>query len=239
MMFLRVLFFIIVLISLCMPMQSRADEPLVWGFSQFMPFIYANAAGQPAGPFAEKVMSTFAHANIDIQGLYTPKRRANRIINQGIIDFSTGAMEALDNPDDFYISRTAMQKIDLRFYWLGEKKPVTGAADLQDESVILITAFQYGGLRDFIENPINKVVLAADVEDHQRALSALLLNRGDYLLGYHTPINSIKSELNVQSLHSHSIQQIEIFFFIHRSVKNGQQLMDRLEVAHAELYGSN
>ena len=168
-----------------------------------------------------------------------PNRRARKMINEGTTGFAIGSIIALDDPSDFYISRRSVARIDLRVYWIGEQTAVTQASDLNRQSVILISSFDYSGLCDYVEDPINKVTLAVNVEGHKRALSALSVKRATYMLGYRAPVDLIQLEMNIQNLHSHPIDQSEIYLIIHKSVKNSRQIMDKLEQAYSELYPSS
>jgi polar amino acid transport system substrate-binding protein len=216
--------------------HSRADEPLVWGFADFPPYIEAKANGQPYGSLAEMVQNIFQHADIDYLPLHTPNKRIRKLISEGFVGFSIGPLTAIDNPDDFYMSKAAVAKIETRSYWIGEQNPVMQATDFYGQSVVLITSYQYSGLRDYLENPNNKVSIAANVEDHKRALTALLLKRATYMLGYSKPTELIQLQMNVENLHSFPLNEIKMYFYIHKSIKNSRQVMDRLDKSHAELY---
>jgi hypothetical protein len=62
-----------------------------------------------------------------------------------------GSIFTLDNPEDFYISPYPVHPIQLRAYWLGHHAPVFQPEDRQQQSVILISALDYGGWRDYID----------------------------------------------------------------------------------------
>jgi polar amino acid transport system substrate-binding protein len=212
---------------------------LIWGVSEFPPYINAHPDGQIYGPIPDIVKNTFKHAGIEYSSVYSPKRRANKALNEGLTDFSVGALFALDNLDNFYVSHVPLAKIELQSYWIGEQKPVFQAIDLKGQSVVLITTFEYSGLRNYIENPDNKVTLAVDVEDHRRALSALLLNRATYMLGYRTPTDLALSEMDIQNLNSQTITQTDIYLVLNKSVKNSRQIMDKLDASFSVLYQNN
>jgi hypothetical protein len=145
----------------------------------------------------------------------------------------------LADSDDFYYSRAKVAKIDLRVYWIGEHSPVTEASDLNHQSVILISSYEYSGLRDYIENPDNNVDLAVNVEDHERALLALSLKRGNYLLAYRAPVDLIQLEMNIQGLNSYPIIQTDMYLIINKSVNNSRQIMDKLENSYSALYANS
>jgi hypothetical protein len=72
----------------------------------------------------------------------------------------------------------------------------------------MTSSFDYSGLRDYIENPDNKVTLTVSVEDHRRVLSTLSVKRGTYMLGYRAAVELMQLEMNIQDLHSHPINRL-------------------------------
>lgn len=230
---------ILFLVIAFVPYGSFANEPIIWGFGNFPPYLYMDDDGQPHGPYADVVTNLFKHADIKYQTLLAPNRRVKKMILDGSIQFAIGPKNTIDNPDDFYFSRAIVAKIDLRVYWIGEQSPVTQASDLNQQSVILISSFNYSGLRDYIDDPKNNVTIAVNVEDHKRALSALTYKRGNYMLGYRGPVDLMQLEMNIQDLHSYPIIQTDMRLLINKSVKNSRQIMDKLELAYSELYPNN
>ena len=227
------------LVLVFVPFRSNANEPVIWGYGHFAPYLYMQEDGQPRGPYADMVNNIFKHADIEYKAVLAPKRRVRKTINDGSIDFAIGPLTVLDDLNNFYISRAIVAKIYLRAYWIGNQEAVTQATDLNGQSVILITSFDYSGLRDHIENPINNVTLAVNVEDHRRALSALLMKRGKYMLGYHAPVDLIQLEMNIQDLNSYPMIQNEMYLIINKSVKNSRKIMDKLEVSYSAIYSNN
>jgi polar amino acid transport system substrate-binding protein len=161
------------------------------------------------------------------------------MIIDGSIEFAISPINTVGNLNDFYFSRNIVAKIDLRVYWIGEQPPVTQASDLNRQSLILISSFEYSGLRDYVENVDNKVTVAVNVEDHKRALSALSVKRGTYMLGYRAPVELMQLEMNIQNLHSYPIIQTDMYLMINKSVKNSRQIMDKLEASYLALYPNN
>jgi polar amino acid transport system substrate-binding protein len=214
----------------------HSEEPIVWGYAPFPPYIYPLSDGQPAGPFADIVIKTLNHAGIDYLPLYTPNKRARKAINDGLTDFSIGPLAVLNKPENYHISDTAVAKVDMRTFWIGPKPAIKKTSDFNGKSVILITSFQYSGLRQYLENPVNNVSIAVNVEDHKRALSALNLKRADYMLGYLAPVDLMQLEMGIADLQSYPIKQADFHLFINKAVKDSRQIMDKINTAYAELY---
>jgi hypothetical protein len=220
-------------------MGLNASSQIIWGYGHFPPSIYAQENGKPQGPFADIVKNIFEHAEIEYQAVLLPNRRARKAINDGSVVFAISPLSSLDNPDNFYISPVVVAKIDLRVYWIGNQKAVTQAQDLNLQSVILISSFNYSGLRNYVENSDNNVTVAVNVEDHQRALLALSVKRATYMLGYSAPVKLMQLEMNIQDLHSYPLQQTNMYIVINKSVKNSRQIMDKLEASYAAIYLNN
>jgi polar amino acid transport system substrate-binding protein len=158
------------------------------------------------------------------------------MVNDGAIPFAMAPLVALENPDDFHISDMIVLKIDLRIYWICDQKPVTKAIDLNGESVVLITSFEYSGMRNYVEDPNNKIEVAVEVDNHRRALAALSKGRAKYMLGYRQPVDLMQLDMAIQNLHSYPMLQTDVHLFINKSVLNSRHIMDKLERAYAKLY---
>jgi polar amino acid transport system substrate-binding protein len=216
--------------------RIRASEPLTWVYGHFPPYIYIEENGQPYGIHAELLKNILKHADIEYQAVFAPNRRARKMMSDGSAQLAMGPLDALKNPDDFHISRIIVVKIDLRTYWIGDQKPVTQSSDLNGESVVLITSFDYSGLRNYAQNPDNKVTVAVRVENHKRALLALSRGRATYMLGYRQPVELMQLEMNIQNLNSYPMLQTNNYLFINKSVKNSRKMMDKLEASFLALY---
>ncbi len=217
------------------PVWSHADEPLTWGYGHFPPYLYIQEDGKPHGPYADIVKGIFKHAGIEYKSLLAPNRRLRKMMTSGLIDFAVSPKYNLGESTSFYYSRAKVATIDLRVYWIGENPVITKASDLNNQSVIMISSYEYSGLRNYIENPDNNVDLAVDVEDHERALLALSLKRGTYLLAYRAPVDLIQLEMNIQELNSFPLIQTDMYLIINKSVKNSRQIMDKLETSYSTL----
>lgn len=227
---------ILLLAFLIFSWRSSATEPLKWAYGHVPPYIYMGDDLKPYGIHAEIIKNILKHAEIEYQPVFVPNRRAKKMVNDGFIPFAMAPLVALENPDNFHISPNIVVKIDLNTYWIGDRKPVTKASDLNGESVVLITSFDYAGLREYVEDPKNNVTLAVEVENHKRALSALSKGRASYMLGYRLPVDLMQLEMNILNLNSHSLLQTDNHLFINKSVKSSRQIMDKLEQAYSELY---
>lgn len=228
--------FFLLLIALIFSKPVTASEPLKWVYGHVPPYIYMGEDFKPYGFHADIIKNILKHAEIEYQPVFVPNRRARKMVNDGYVPLAMAPLVALDNPNNFHVSSSIVIKIDLHAYWVGDQAPVTKASDLNGQSVILITSFDYSGLRDYVEDPANNVKLAVEVENHKRALSALSKGRATYMLGYRQPIELMQLEMNVKNLNSRSVLTTNNHLFINKSVDNSRQILDKLEHAYSELY---
>jgi polar amino acid transport system substrate-binding protein len=211
----------------------------VWGFSPFLPYLYLDASGEPKGQYADIVKNVFKHASIQYEVLQTPNRRTLKLINNGQITFGLGPKIILDEPANYYISSFPVTTIELRAYWQGQKPPIDKLVRLRGTRLILISAYSYAGIREYIMDKHNNISLAVDVEDHTRAMQALAIGRGDYMLGYKGPAEDAVAELKIDGINSSSLKTVNMHFLISKSVENGQAIMDRLDASYQDLYTNN
>lgn len=220
------------LLLFCATLTCHAEDEIRWGFAEFPPHLYLDANGNPNGEFARIVQTIFKQAGIEYQILNRPNRRALNAINTGLSEFSIGPVFVLDNPEDYYISEAVVAKVTVSAFWVGNKSPIVNMDDLVSRSVILISSFKYAGYRDFIENPTNKVTLAVNVENHVRALRALSRGRADYMLGYRAPTLLADLEVQIASLNSSDLYDVDIRFFLRKSATHAEEKMRKLQTAY-------
>ena len=215
----------------------KAQQPLIWGYVHFPPFTSQDDNGRAQGFLADITTDVLKRAEIPYSAIELPNRRAKALINSGEIHFGLFTKSFIQEPREFVTSDFAISQIELRAFWTGQTDPVRDKRDLIGKKLILMTAYTYGGLRKFFENPANDITIIANVEQHHRAFQALKVGRGDYLLDYRGPSLRALNNMNVPDIKFSTLSTIDIYFVMHKSYPQAQNTINKMQQKFIALYG--
>lgn len=216
--------------------KSLTDIHLTVGFVDFPPLTFLDTNQQPDGLLIQRLSLALEKVNISFKGVIQPNRRIVQKLHEGEIDLVMMTKSVITDPEAFVFSQQPIHLIELRAYWLGEKPRISNLEDLFGHKVILISAFTYGGVRKFIDENPRLIKVGAIVESHQRGFDALIKSRGDYLLDYKQPAELLLKTQPIAGLNHSAIQRYEIFYILNRRIKNAEQVMQKIERAHYDLF---
>ena len=215
-----------------------AQKPLVWGYVHFPPFTSQGKDGQVEGFLADITLQVLKEENIPFSAVELPNRRALTLINSGDIHFGVFSKSFMDNTDDFVLSKFPVSQVELRAYWTGKKPEIIHPSDLNGKKLILLTAYTYGGLRDYFQDPLNGISVVANIEQHHRAFQALKIGRGEYLLNYRGPATRSLQQIDVPDLKFSPLKTIDIYFMINKGYQNAAAVMARMEEQFVKINGA-
>tara|TARA_R110000737_G_scaffold61057_2_gene88007 strand:- start:8663 stop:9418 length:756 start_codon:yes stop_codon:yes gene_type:complete len=211
--------------------QDYSVEPpllLQWGFVHFPPLIYLDEEKKPKGDLAELMAAISLDSGIPYKAMLFPNIRAIFNLNQQQINFAIAAKSLVNNENNFLISRFPVAEIQLRTLWRTGTKPVHSIEDLMAKRLILLRGYTYGGIRAKVEQISENNF---EVENHERALTALKFKRGDYAIVYKSASEYSMSMAAKTDFEYSIIGTVELFFILNAKVPYAEQIMQRLEAA--------
>lgn len=209
-------------------------NPLAWGYNDFPPRLYTNDRGKPAGELAAVVKELMADLQIPYRSTRYPNRRFVKLLENHQLDFSFMVKSSFTQPEKVIFSEVAIGIVELRIYWLtGQSGEITQLNDLLGKTMIVIAGYSYGGL---FEQGLFKNQTLTMVEDHQRAIEALHLKRGEYLLDYRKPFELATLNEDLTGLSYFSLQKIPVYMVLSGGIPNAKQLMQQLETSYKRLF---
>ena len=221
--------FALTILLICFHADGVTMSKVKWGYAHFPPLTFKSESGDITGDLAELTKQSLLAAGVKYEAIEYPNRRIYSLLNEGKIDFGVFTRSFISNPNDFIISQFAVSQIELRAYWVGQKTEIKTPEDLIGQRVILLSAYTYGGLRAFFNDPANKVTVVANMEQHDRAFEALNLGRGDYVLDYTGPSRLALNDLTIDNLQSSVLSKLDVYFIIHKSVNDAKAIMQSLD----------
>ena len=223
---------LLMLMSVLCSAKVYGNEPLVWGYIDFPPRMAAGHDDHPNGELAGVVQGILASLNITYEPLVLPTRRMLLEVQKNSIDLALLTPSQVANPENYLFSHSIFGCVELHAFWIPENTPpIETLNDLNFQRLIFINGFRYPGLREKIEP---KGIVG--VEGHDRALQALKLKRGDYLLGFERAINTLLSRQGEPDLARLKIMQFPIFVVLNREYHEAPTLIEQVDAAHHQLY---
>lgn len=226
--------FLIVFSGTLEAQEFTLQKPLRWGYYDFPPYIYTDEHGQPAGEMALLLNGLMNDLDIPYQAKVYPNRRFIKLLETQQIDFSFSVKSSFTQSKKVIFSRFPIRIIEFRVYWLNGSTPnITQLQDLVGKPLLTIAGLNYGGLIN--EPPFNQM-RSTIVENHERALNALVLGRASYLLAYRLPIEQALVNKGIVPLNYFSVQKTPVFMALSTEVTNAAELMSNLENSYQTLF---
>jgi polar amino acid transport system substrate-binding protein len=202
---------------------------LQWGFVHFPPLIYLDKDGEYKGELKELMNSISLLSDIPYAPMLYPNIRAIFNLNQQKINFAIGAKSLVEQKDHFLISAFPVAKMQLRILWRTGTSPVSSVEGLTGKKLVLLKGYTYGGLRTKLE----KIAASnMSVENHNLAISALTLQRGDYALVYKTASEYSMTAIAQTDFEHAVLGEVDLYFILDRNVAQAEHIMQRLEQAY-------
>lgn len=220
---------ILLLMFVCSQLKGATTSKILWGYVHFPPLTYKAKDGNVTGKLAELTKDSLSAAGVTYEAIEYPNRRIFSLLREGKIEFGAFTRSFIANSNAYIVSEFPVSSIQLRAYWIGNKRQIETENDLIEQRIILLSAYTYGGLTSFFNDPANKVTVVANMEQHDRAFEALLLGRGDYVLDYKGPSKLALDNMNLPDLNSSLLKNLDVYFVIHKNVTDAEQIMTKLE----------
>lgn len=214
--------------------DSVSAETLRLGYIEFPPYTYTTESGEPAGLLIDLAKKIYPEAGFDFTATSYPVRRLANYIGSGDLDIWMGLKTLPEFEGKTYIGKAEIAELVLLSYTRGPKPPILKKEDLSGKSVIVMRGYSYGGWINYIEDPANKVNYI-NANKHDAAFKMLLAGRADYLLDYKDPSEKALETVKIPDLSSNLISSFPCYFVVSKELKNGQEVVDRLDKAYEKL----
>lgn len=213
----------------------KAGTPIKIGYMEFPPYSFTNAKNEASG-FSNvhtKLICTYAQLNCEFISL--PPARVYEKLKNGDIDLWNGISEIPDIQGHVIYSSAHMFNVYIDLHSLHALHSPDFIQALQNQTVIVIRGFSYGGFIDILQNSeLNTHLLVADT--HQEALKLLIAKRANYLLDYRAPTIIAKERLNINNLYSTEITQYQTRFIVSLQSNKPRMILDTFEAARSHSY---
>ena len=186
-----------------------------------------DARGEPVNPLLDFATILLGRAGVSWHGRGYPAARMFERLRAGSDMFSLLVKSPLLD-ECCLVGRKPVAATELRVYRRAGTPPVLDRGGLAGHTVITIRGYSYGGLRDFLRDPANRIVLSATAR-HEAAFAMLAAGRGDYLLDYPGPAAEVLAENPVPGLAFDLLRQLDIHIVLSRRYPDASALMARLE----------
>ncbi len=201
---------------------------LNFGYVEFKPFTYTNAEGKPDGFLYKIVEDTLNKANIKFKtASLLPSMRLKEYLKSGEIDFWVG----IDSNDLYtemtFVGSKPITNITLQIYYVGDKKQLTSIEDLNDQSLMMMRGYGYGGVTNGLLK--DKVKKYTYTRTHSTGFKMLESGRAKFLLAYERPANEYLLTHSIDNLHSITVSSFPIYFMLSKQTENAEKILAQLE----------
>ncbi len=210
------------------------SDPLRMVFFPFPPFNYTTEQGDVRGDLVDLFRRMTNHLGVAADIREFPVARARAMIIAGEADVLLTNNSAAELRGHILSSPQPIDELVTQAFTLAPTLVVQSQDDLRGRTVILQQRFAYGGIRQFIENPANRVALTGEPPDSASGLRMLLARRGEIYIQYRNKFQEAVDEIKpTATIHAHTLSVIPIYINVSQRHPQAQALLDRLVAAHA------
>lgn len=186
-----------------------------------------NERGEPVNPLLNLAAALFSKANIPWHSKVYPASRLFKNLQDGSSQFSI-LVKVPSLQDCCLWSKKPVTSAEIRVYRLKHRIAINNPEDLTGKTVITIRGYSYGGLRNFINDEINRIV-NHEAPTHAAGFKMLLNDRADYLIDYAGPAAEILAGETTNSILSDTLLRQDVHLVLSKTYPDAAKVMAQLE----------
>lgn len=210
------------------------------GYIEFPPMTYTDELGHPAGIIIDITSKTLKKAGYEWTAKSLPTKRMAKMLTKGQVQLWIGLSTLPEFKDKTYIGKSVVEKLILRAYSLGNRKPILKQEDLIGQTILILRGYSYGGWINFIKDPLNQIKFI-EFDSHEESFKALdkfSKQKICYLLNYKHPSGIVLKKLNLSNIQFNDISSLNIHFVVTRQMPDAKIVLNRIENAFQQLQES-
>ena len=209
------------------------SQKLKIGYVEFPPYTFTNKYYRPDGLIVNRIITAIERAGYTWDAESFPGKRLFRNIARGYTDIFIGIKGIPMLRTTTYTGRIPIGKIEMRIYYIGNKKPIFKKEDLKGKSVILVRGYGYtdGKLQswtNYIKDRDNKIIYE-EARGNLNAFEKLKARRAAYLLEYKLPALQTLKKIYIPNLKYNTIHSANIYIIISKKTKNARIVLKKIQ----------
>ena len=213
---------------------SYAFEKMHVGFLNIPPLFEMTADNKPSGLMYDLTVKILDKAGIDYDfNAYPPKRHYQNLAT-GITNITMGIKGVPVYDNEVLYSKDPISNLELMLFTKGETPQIKDIKDLIGKSVIVISAYSYGGMIDFLRDPNNHITIDEAVT-HETAFKKLKAGRAEYLLEYKQPAEITLKSVPIDDIKSQTLKKIDFYLIVTKKTPDAGKILEALEKAFSEI----
>jgi ABC-type amino acid transport substrate-binding protein len=224
-------------LTLSLMSVANATEPtrLRMVFFPFPPFVFSDETGAPRGELVDRFRAMCRIAGFTPEFFEAPAPRARQMIREGEADVLLTANTAPELAGAILSSAQPIDKLTVNVYSIGRDPDIRVRDDLAGKRVIVQQRFTYAGLREWMNNPANGVIIAGEAPDIESSVRMLVADRAPYLIQYRNNFDATVKKLKLtQDFRAIQLSSTVIYINVSRKTPEAESVLKRLSDADAE-----
>ncbi len=182
--------------------------------------------GKVDNPLVKVAEALFDKANIPLKANQYPAARMFKKLQSGEADFSILVNSPLLD-QCCLVSPDPVTTTELRVYFKHTADPIYSEDGLIGKEIITLRGYSYGPLKNFIQNPSNKIKLNP-TSTHESAFSMLNADRASYLVNYKQPAIETLEKNPIDGVRYSILRQIDLYLVLNKQYPNAERVMSEL-----------
>ncbi|MCG8685255.1 MAG: hypothetical protein MI892_10295 [Desulfobacterales bacterium] len=218
--------------------SSAISQTIKIGYVEFPPMTYTGEHGRPAGIIIDITSKSLEKAGFQWTARSLPAKRLAKTLVKGDIHLWIGLTTLPEFKGTTYIGESVVEKLVLRAYTIGERKPILQQQDLFRRTILILRGYSYGGWIHYIKDPANQVTYL-EFDSHENAFKSLSLfakkGKHYYLLDYKHPSEMVLRSHQFEDIQFNDISSFDIHFVVTKNMDGAKAVLEKLEKAFVQL----
>ncbi len=225
------------LLMLPLSLQAHEDKarsepsmaPLRVGVLHIPPLAVVKSSTDTQGPLVEYIHQLLQRTKLPYRIEGFPARRLYRNLSEGKSQLWIGVKHVPQYEGKVLYGESPVCYLHLRLYRLFTTPEINQLSQLQNQRLIVIRGYSYGGKLEPLRQRPQGVQLL-DANDNRNALEMLAMHRGDYLLTYAEPIDELQPQYPTlfQGLQHTPLEMLPMYLVLNRQTPQAESLMKQL-----------
>lgn len=190
------------------------------------PYAWQDKNLQPRGKLVYEFKTILDTLEMDYEFIFLPHRRLIAFIEAGQVDLWAALYNSKINNDIALVSSNPIFEMEMQVFWHPKQRTIGEIGDLFGESLILVSAYSYGGNYKLLAEKATDVHF---VIDHAHGFDRLFNSPNSYLLGYKDIADNVKGQYNISGIKRKSLAKYKLHIKVRKKLSDSKKLIDRID----------
>jgi ABC-type amino acid transport substrate-binding protein len=203
------------------------------GYAEFPFLTFTNEKNEPDGCLIRLFDEIITKNGYTYDAVSYPGKRLHENLKTGLVQVWMGIPQYAPK-NETYVGDAVIMTIVLGVYHLQSTPQIEAKEELMGKSVVILNGYSYGGIKEYITNPRNRIEYYS-IESREQARQMLASGRVDYLLDYKRPMDATFNGNELSALAYKELASWPCHFVVSKRTPGAKALIRLLDESYSRL----